>query len=78
MECSQPKSIIKPKMRGLKLRNDVFGHGALNPKDISQGYLYGVNCVLTLDGTCLHCGSLSQNNRENFFFIVSPSMTAIA
>jgi len=69
MECNQPKG-IKPKMRGLKLINGVFGHGALNPKDINQGYLYGIKCVLTLDGSCLHCGSLSQNNRENFFYCV--------
>ena len=33
MECSQPKG-VKPKMRGLRLRNDVFEHGALNKKDI--------------------------------------------
>ena len=56
MERSQPKG-IKLKMRGLKLRNGVFGHEALNPKDINQGYLYGIKCVLTLDGSCLHYAS---------------------
>jgi hypothetical protein len=41
MECSQQRG-VKLKMRGLKLRNGVFGHGALNKKDINKGYLYGI------------------------------------
>jgi hypothetical protein len=76
VECSQPKG-VKAKMRGLNLRNGVSGRGGLNPKDINQSYLYSIKCVLTLDGSCLHCVCLSQNYRE-FFFIVSLSMTAIA
>ena len=69
MECSQPKG-VKPKMRELRLRNGVFGYGALNKKDINQSYLYSIKCVLMVDGSCLHCASLSQNYRENFFYCV--------
>jgi hypothetical protein len=67
MEGSQPKD-VKWKMRGLKLRDSIFGHGVLNPKNINQGYLYGIKCVLAVDGSCLHCVCLSKNYRENFFF----------
>ena len=77
MEGSQPKG-GNPKMRGLKLRDGVFGHGVLNPKDVNQGYLYGIEYVLAVDGSCLHCVCLSKNCRENFFFIESLGMTAVA
>jgi len=50
MEGSQPKG-GNPKMRGLKLRDGVFGHGVLNPKDVNQGYLYGIEYVLAVDGS---------------------------
>ena len=70
MECRQPKG-VKPKLRGLKLRNGVFGHGALNPKDINQGNLYSINTLRTGLLNCLNARSRGLNNVIQLLYCVS-------